>query len=216
MQQALLTAQSKHHNTTEKLAIIEHYKKYFNLSINYKCVERMDPLELEMSFRMLRLEQKLSHAATCIVSCLKGIKTRRRLRNLLARRKLALLFLQAQFKGKILKRQRDEKLRNAATLIQRYCKGHLVAKHYIHIIGDASIDKSLFSFRVMKNEIGRQLANLLYFYWRVYQRTLERKRKEEAERKKKAKGKKKKKGSNAQRRDSVMSTKSNFTVSKSH
>ena len=117
---------------------------------------------------------------------------------------------------RILKRKRDEKLRDAATLIQRYCKGHLVAKHYIHIIGDASIDKSLFSFRVMKNEIGRQLANLLYFYWRVYQRTQERKRKEEAERKKKAKGKKKKKGGGVQRRDSVMSTKSNFTVSKSH
>ena len=62
----------------------------------------------------------------------------------------------------------------------------------------------------MKNQIGRQLANLLYFYWRVYQRTCERKRKEEEARKKKAKKGKKKKG--VKRNDSIQSKTSSFST----
>ena len=53
-----------------------------------------------------------------------------------------------------MRRARAERENKAATLIQRYCKGHLVSKHYIHFMGDVNIDKSLVSFYRMKNEIG--------------------------------------------------------------
>ncbi len=74
----------------------------------------------------------------------------------------------------------------------------LVSKHYVHIIGDVSIDKSLYRFKVMKNEIGAQLSRMLAFQWRIYKREKERKRKAEEERKRKAKAAKKKKYWNGQ------------------
>ena len=83
----------------------------------------------------------------------------------------------------------------AALVIQRFCKGHLTAKHYIHFKGDISIDTSLYSLKIMKNKIGDQLARMLTFIWRTYKRKKERLAAEEKARKAKAKkGGKKKKG----------------------
>ena len=93
----------------------------------------------------------------------------------------------------------------------------LVQKHYVHIIGDVSIDKSLYRFKLMKNEIGAQLSRMIAFYWRVYKREKERKRKAEEERKRKAKAsKKKKKGTNRMNSYSVKNapSRSSFTATK--
>ena len=77
----------------------------------------MSPLELELAFRMLRLDQRLSQAATCIVACYKGVRVRRALRELLARRKLSTLYIQAAIKIRVLRRIKFDKERKAATLI---------------------------------------------------------------------------------------------------
>lgn len=53
-----------------------------------------------------------------------------------------------------MKKAREMLRYKSATLVQRYCKGYLVAKRYIHFMGDVSIDKSLVSFYRMKEEIG--------------------------------------------------------------
>ena len=71
----------------------------------------------------------------------------------------------------------------------------MVAKHYIHIKGDISIDRTLASLNRMRNEIGGQLAKMLAFVWRTYKAKKERIAKIEADRKAKAKAAKgKKKG----------------------
>ena len=161
----------------------------------------MDQYHLEFAYMMLRLEQRMSKAATRISCIYRGLKTRRHLREVLKQRKKSTLFIQAIIRRRMLARKKLKRQNNAATLIQRYCKGHLVAKHYIHLLGDVSIDKSLFKFKVMKQEISMQLAKMIYFYWKIYKRNQERKKKAEEERKRKAKAaKKKKKG--AQRNNS--------------
>ena len=136
----------------------------------------------------------MDKAATRIACIYRGLKTRRQLQKVIKARKSATLLIQALVRKRILKMRKLAKEKDAATLIQRYCKGHMVAKHYVHLLGDISIDKSLHSLTLMKKEIGYQLAKSLYFYWQIYKRNKERKAKEEAERKKKkaAKGKKKK------------------------
>ena len=53
----------------------------------------MDPLQLELAYRMLRLEQRFFHAANCIVASWKGIKARRYLRKKLFLRKYATLYI---------------------------------------------------------------------------------------------------------------------------
>lgn len=76
----------------------------------------------------------------------------------------------------------------AALLLQRYARGHLVSKHYIRQRGDIAIMATLQPFRDMKTEIGTQLSNLIRFLWRVYKRTKEKKKKKKKG--KKGKGKK--------------------------
>ena len=61
-------------------------------------------------------------------------------------------------------------------------------------MGDISIDRSLYSFVIMKMKLGDHLARLLAFAWRLYKRNKARKEEEEKKRKAKAKSKKKKKG----------------------
>ena len=130
----------------------------------------MDALHLELSYRMLRLEQRMSQSATRIACIYRGLKTRRQLREVLKARKSATLFIQANIRRRILKRRKVERERAAAILIQRYSRGHLVTKKFIHMIGDISIDKTLRRFKTMKQEIAAQLAKSIYFYWKIYKR----------------------------------------------
>ena len=81
-----------------------------------------------------------------------------------------------------------------ATLIQRYSKGYLVAKHYIHILGDVAIDYSLLSLKAMTDKIGLWLALRIAVMWRTFKKIKAIKKKRKADKKKKGKGKKKKKG----------------------
>ena len=80
-----------------------------------------------------------------------------------------------------------------ATLIQRYSKGYLVAKHYIHILGDVAIDYSLLSLKAMTDKIGLWLALRIAVMWRTFKKIKAIKKKRKADKKKKGKGKKKKK-----------------------
>ena len=64
-------------------------------------VEKMDPLHVELSFKMLRLEQRMADAATVIGSRWHAIKIRRVLREVIKSRKRATLFLQAKIRFRI-------------------------------------------------------------------------------------------------------------------
>lgn len=77
MHDKFLAAANKANETNEKLAIVGYYRKTFKLALNYKLIERMDKHHLEYAYRMLRLEQKIHSASTCISSIYKGIVTRR-------------------------------------------------------------------------------------------------------------------------------------------
>ena len=91
----------------------------------------MSPLELELAFRMLRLDQRLAQAATCIAVCYKGIRVRRALRELLAQRKKATLFIQAAIKIRVLRRIKFDKQRN--TLVEPYLPNHEIG--IVHFAG---------------------------------------------------------------------------------
>lgn len=143
---ALFEAQSKLNETADRLEIAHYYETTYNLSLSYKLVERMDPVNLEYAFRMCRLDQKMNEASTTIICCWRGYKTRKMLKTLIRARKSALLLIQYMMKRRMRRRIKAVLEMKAATLIQRYCKGHLVSKHYIHFMGDVSIDKSLVSF----------------------------------------------------------------------
>jgi len=106
MQLAVIEAQKRANETQKKLAIVDHYKNSFDrklqfivltsiliVSLSYKCIERMDTLHLELSYQMLRLEQRMNHAATRIGCIYRGVKTRRRLHKLLKARKSATLLI---------------------------------------------------------------------------------------------------------------------------
>ena len=77
----------------------------------------MEPIELDLAFSKLRLEQKFYQAATCITACYRGLKTRRLLKTQLTKRKYAILFIQAVVKRKILTRLRVQRMNHAATLV---------------------------------------------------------------------------------------------------
>ena len=91
--------------TADRLEIANHYERVYNITLNYKLVEKMDPVSLEYSFRMCRLDQKMHEAATSIVSCWRGYKARRMIVGLLRARKTALLLIQFMVKRKIKKRR---------------------------------------------------------------------------------------------------------------
>ena len=59
IEKAMLNAQKKSEIVTEKLAIVEYYKKDHNLTLNYKVIERMEPDSLELAYRMLHLDYRL-------------------------------------------------------------------------------------------------------------------------------------------------------------
>ena len=103
MRQAVINAKFRATETTQKLAIVNHYKNKHAISLSYKCVERMDAFHLDLAYRMLRLEQVMYQAATRIACIYRGIKTRRKLKAILKARKSATLFIQAIIKRRILK-----------------------------------------------------------------------------------------------------------------
>ena len=87
----------------------------------------------------------------------------------------------------------------AALIVQRYCRGHFVAKRFLKARGDISMAASLKTFRDMKHEIGTMLSNQIRFYWKVYLR------KKENKKKKKKKGTKKGKKSTLSTKGSTIS-----------
>jgi len=138
---------------------------------------------------MALLDKRFHLASLTIAASYRGIRTRRELTNLLRKRKRAILFIQKFAKKRMARLRHEKKQTEAALLIQRVCRGHLVAKHYIRERGDISIMATLKRFRDMKTEIGTQLSNLIRFYWKCYKRKKDKKKKK----KKGKKGKKSKK-----------------------
>ena len=53
---ALIEAQTKVNETAERLEIANYYEKMYNLSLSFKLVEHMHPVNLEYAFRMARLD----------------------------------------------------------------------------------------------------------------------------------------------------------------
>ena len=80
-------------------------------------------------------------------------------------------------------------------MLQKYCRGYLVAKKYSLVVGNRSIHKKLSCFSELRREIELQFVRQLSFVWRVYKRTKAREAREADARKKKKskKGKGKKK-----------------------
>lgn len=73
------------------------------MGLNFKLIERMDLLHLDLAYQMLRLEQRMNQASTTIACIYRGIKTRRYLKKVLKARKSATLFIQAVIRKRILK-----------------------------------------------------------------------------------------------------------------
>ena len=158
----------KANKTAEKLAILDFYKFKYGLSLSPHLVEAMDVLNLEMAFRMMRFEQVMDSAATKIQSVYKAVKTRRMFSALIERRRSGMFIFAVRIKLKVMRRRKEKERQQAAQMIQKFCKGYLVAKRFLKIKGDIAIDKSLSHFRRMKEKIGRQLARSLTYVWRLY------------------------------------------------
>ena len=140
------------------------------VSLSHKLAERMDPLHLELSYQMALLDKRFHLAALKIAACYRGIRTRRKLKQVLAKRKWAIFALQNAVRRRI-KRLRMAAIQNkAALLLQRYCRGHLVGKKFIKQWGDIRIATSLVPFNEMKIKLGHQLSNMLRLAWRIYKR----------------------------------------------
>ena len=52
----MIEAQTKVNETAERLEIANYYERVYNISLNFKLVESMHPVDLEYAFRMCHLE----------------------------------------------------------------------------------------------------------------------------------------------------------------
>ena len=77
MHKKAVDAHQKASAIRNRILVIDFYKQNFGLELNSQLIEKMDLLHLEMSYRMMRLEQLLEKAATTIAACYKGLKVRR-------------------------------------------------------------------------------------------------------------------------------------------
>lgn len=111
--------------------------------LSHKLAERMDPLHLELSYQMALLDKRFHLASLQIAAIYRGIKTRRRLRQVLVKRKWAIFTLQNAIRRRIKRFRLAANQNKAALLLQRYCKSHLVSKRFIKQWGDIRIATSL-------------------------------------------------------------------------
>ena len=63
------------------------------VELSYKLIERMNLFDLELAYQMLLTEKKINNAATKISSIWRGVTVRKRLVNLINKRKWATLLL---------------------------------------------------------------------------------------------------------------------------
>ena len=86
-------AQNRVSETTDKLAMVDHYKNTYDLSLNYKIIEKFDTQSLEFAYRMLLLEKAMHAASSRIARFWRGYKARSKISVILRTRKRALLLI---------------------------------------------------------------------------------------------------------------------------
>mmetsp|Transcript_13822 Transcript_13822/g.17501 ORF Transcript_13822/g.17501 Transcript_13822/m.17501 type:complete len:161 (+) Transcript_13822:1313-1795(+) len=145
-----------------------------------------------MAFAMALLDKKMYLAQISIAACWKGIRTRRMLRSISRRRRAAIWTITNFVRRKMAIIKRKKAQQAASVIVQKYCRGYLVAQRFIRVRAQISINASLSTLKKQRDDFGSHLCNLLRFHWRVFLRV--KKNKAEAEEKKKAAAKKGKKG----------------------
>ena len=65
------------------------------VELSYRLIERMTHYDLELAFEMLLMEKKMILAATRIAVIYKGTMVRKKLKPVIAKRKSAIVFVQA-------------------------------------------------------------------------------------------------------------------------
>ena len=84
--------------------------------MNAKLVQTMDPLHLELSYQMALLDKRFHLASLTIAAAYRGLRTRRHLRKILAKRKWAVVTIQRIIR-KLLADQRLKRAKIASTLL---------------------------------------------------------------------------------------------------
>ena len=77
MHKQAVVAEDKARTLRNRILVVGFYKQNFDLELNSSLIEKMDLLHLEMSYRMMRLDQLMEKAATTIAACYKALKVRR-------------------------------------------------------------------------------------------------------------------------------------------
>lgn len=84
-------AQKKANDTKRKLHLVGLFKDTHQISLSGKLMQKLDPIQFEMAYRMSLLEKKFHLAQISISACWKGTRTRRILRFLFTTRKWAII-----------------------------------------------------------------------------------------------------------------------------
>ena len=127
------------------------------VELSYKLIERMNLFDLELAYQMLLTEKQINNAATRISSIWRGVTVRKRLVNLINKRKWATLILQRWIRYKQWRQRMRIIKSKAAVIVQRYLRSYLVLKRFIKLRGDFVIMNNLAGFEDMKLMVADRL-----------------------------------------------------------
>ena len=127
------------------------------VELSYKLIERMNLFDLELAYQMLLTEKQINNAATKISSIWRGVTVRKRLVNLINKRKWATLILQRWIRYKQWRQRMRIIKSKAAVIVQRYLRSYLVLKRFIKLRGDFVIMNNLAGFEDMKLMVADRL-----------------------------------------------------------
>ena len=108
MAKKAIEAHDRARTISNTLLVVNFYKDNFKLQLNKELIDKFDIVQLEMAYRLMRLEQIWNESATKIQSIYKGILVRREQRRLKVERKKSILVVQAIVRLRYKRRKRKE------------------------------------------------------------------------------------------------------------